>query len=123
MLSNSDLAFKSPLLDASGTGTVDVGGRTLDYTVTPVALQGVAGANGVSVPLKISGGWDAPKFGLDMNSAVGQQIDAQKKKLEDKARAAAEKALGLPAGSTGDSGTSLQDATKQGVLKLLGGGN
>ena len=58
-----------------------------------------------------------------MNSAVGQQIDAQKKKLEDKARAAAEKALGLPAGSTGDSGTSLQDATKQGVLKLLGGGN
>ena len=123
VLSNSDLAFKSPLLDASGTGTVDVGGRTLDYTVTPVALQGVAGANGVSVPLKISGGWDAPKFGLDMNSAVGQQIDAQKKKLEDKARAAAEKALGLPAGSTGDSGTSLQDATKQGVLKLLGGGN
>lgn len=124
VLTNSDLAFKSPLLDASGNGTVDIGGRTLDYTVTPVALKGVAGANGVSVPLKISGRWEAPKFGLDMNSAMGKQIDAQKQKLEDKAKAAAEKALGLPAGSTtGDGSTSLQDAAKQGVLKLLGGGN
>lgn len=129
VLSNSDLAFKSPLLDASGKGTVDIGGRTLDYTVTPVALQGVAGTNGVSVPLRISSGWNAPKFGLDMNSPVGQQIDAQKKKLEDKARAAAEKALGLPAGSTGDSGTGtgtdankkLEDAAKKGLLNLLGG--
>ncbi|MBI1219775.1 MAG: AsmA family protein [Rhodobacteraceae bacterium] len=125
VLSNSDLAFKSPLVDASGKGTVDIGGRTMDYTVTPVALQGVAGANGISVPLKISGGWDAPKFGLDMTSGVGQQIDAQKKKLEDKAKAEAAKALGLSTDTTGTSsgtsGTSVKDAAKQGLLKLLGG--
>lgn len=120
VLSNSDLSFKSSLLNASGKGTVDIGGRTLDYTVTPVALQGIAGSNGVQVPLKISGSWAAPKFGLDLNAATNGKLDAEKKKLEDKAKAAAEKALGLPQGSATDSKT-LQDAAKQGLMKLLGG--
>ena len=119
-MSNSDLSFKSSLLNASGKGTVDIGGRTLDYTVTPVALQGIAGSNGVQVPLKISGSWSAPKFGLDLNAATNGKLDAEKKKLEDKAKAAAEKALGLPQGSATDSKT-LQDAAKQGLMKLLGG--
>lgn len=122
VLTNKDLSFKSPLLDASGAGTVDIGGQTLDYTVTPVALQGVSGANGVKVPLKISGSWARPQFGLDMNSAVGQQIDKQKKALEDKAKAAAEKALGLPAGGASGTGSkTLENAAKQGLMKLLGG--
>ncbi|MDE3240097.1 MAG: AsmA family protein [Paracoccaceae bacterium] len=122
VLTNKDLSFKSPLLDASGAGTVDIGGRMLDYTVTPVALQGISGSNGVKVPLKISGSWARPQFGMDMNSAVGQQIDKQKKALEDKAKAAAEKALGLPAGGTSGTGSkTLENAAKQGLMKLLGG--
>ena len=120
VLSNSDLQFKSALVNATGKGTFDIGGRTLDYTVTPVALQGIAGNTGVQVPLKISGPWAAPKFGLDLNAATNGKLDAEKKKLEDKAKAAAEKALGLPAGSGTDTRT-LQDAAKQGLMKLLGG--
>ena len=120
VLSNSDLQFSSALVNATGKGTVDIGGRMLDYTVTPVALQGIAGNTGVQVPMKISGPWAAPKFGLDLNAATNGKLDAEKKKLEDKAKAAAEKALGLPAGSSTDTKT-LQDAAKQGLMKLLGG--
>jgi AsmA protein len=123
VLSNNDLSLKAPLLTASGAGTVNLGARTLDYTVTPTALQGLAGAQGVSVPLKISGPWAAPSFGLDMNSAVGAKINAEKKKLEDKAKAAAAKAIAdkLGGGTSGSTGNALQDKAAQGLMKLLGG--
>ncbi len=121
VLSNDDLTFASPILDATGKGTVGIGAQTLDYVVTPVALKGVAGANGVALPVKISGSWAAPRFGLDMNSPLGQKIVDERKKLGDKAKAEAEKALGLPPGSTG--GGSLKDFAREGVMKLLGGGN
>lgn len=116
VLSNDDLKFASPILDASGRGTVGIGDRTFDYTMTPVAFRGVTNGKGVSIPLKISGSWDKPRFGLDMNSAVGKKIQAERQKLKAKAKAQAEKALGLPQGS---SGTSLKDAAKKGLLDLL----
>ncbi|OIQ69497.1 putative assembly protein [mine drainage metagenome] len=123
VLSNSDLSLKAPVLTASGAGTVDLGARTLDYTVTPTALQGLAGAQGVSVPLKISGPWAAPSFGLDMNSAVGAKLDAAKKKLEDQAKAAAAKAIAdkLGGGTSGGTGNAVQDKAAQELMKLLGG--
>ncbi len=123
VVTNSDLALKAPLLTASGAGSVNLPARTLDYTVTPTALQGLAGDKGISVPLKISGPWAAPKFGLDMNSALGQKITLEKQKVEDKAKAAAQKALADKLGVQTSPGTSLKDTAKQGLLKMLGGGN
>jgi AsmA protein len=120
VLSNDDLKFASPILDATGKGTVGIGERTLDYTVTPVAFRGVTNGKGVEVPLKISGSWAKPRFGLDMNSALGRKIQIERQKLKDKAKAKAkaeaEKALGLPKGS---SGKSLEDAAKKKLLDLL----
>lgn len=117
VLSNDDLTMASPIVDATGKGTIDIGGRTLAYTVTPVALKGIASDNGIAVPVKFSGSWASPRIGLDMNSALGQKIQDQRQKLKDKAQSEAEKALGLPAGSTGNG--SLKDIAKG--LKLLPG--
>lgn len=120
VLSNSDLAFASPILSATGAGTVDIGNRTLAYTVTPVAFRGLNGGDGVQVPLKISGPWAKPRFGLDMSSKLGQKIKTEREKLKDKveqkAKAQAEKALGMQPGS---SNGSLKDIAKQGILNLL----
>lgn len=119
VLKNDDLAFASPLLKASGKGAVGIGDKTLDYTVTPTALQGVAGSKGLTVPVKISGSWNAPKYGLDMQSAAGQ-------KLKEGAASAIDKALGgsqdkSGSGTDSGSGNSLKDLTKKGLDKLFGG--
>ncbi|WP_127901033.1 AsmA family protein [Solirhodobacter olei] len=93
VLTNNDLAFASPILDASGKGTVGIGDKTLDYVVTPVAFRGLTNGKGVSVPLKISGSWAKPRFGLDMGSALGQKIQTERQKLKDKAKSAVEKGI------------------------------
>ncbi|GHE02245.1 cell envelope biogenesis protein AsmA [Defluviimonas sp. 20V17] len=123
VLSNDDLTLKAPLLTATGKGTVDIGARTLDYTVTPVALSKADGTGGVKVPLQITGPWARPNFGLDVNALAGSRIDEAKQRLQDRAR----QELGKQLGVTPQDGQSPQDAlrkkledqAKKGILNLL----
>jgi AsmA protein len=86
---NDDLSAKSPLLRLAGAGDIDIGANSIDYLIkaSVVASSGGQGGKdlaelrGVTVPVKVTGPLDAPRFRADLGAAVG---DAVKQKAEDK---------------------------------------
>jgi len=86
---NEDLSAKSPLLRLAGSGDVNIGAGTIDY-VAKVSIVGSSGGQGgreagdlrgVTVPVKITGTLDAPRFRADLRAAAG---DAAREKLDEK---------------------------------------
>ena len=86
---NDDLSAKSPLLRLAGAGDVDIGAGSIDYLIkaSVVASSGGQGGKdlaelrGVTVPVKVSGALDAPRFRADLRSTVR---DAVKQRAEEK---------------------------------------
>ena len=86
---NEDLSGKSPLLRLGGSGDVDIGANTVDYTakvsvVGTASGQGgreLADLRGVTVPVKITGPLDAPRYRVDLGATVEQ---AARQKAEEK---------------------------------------
>ena len=86
---NDDLYAKSPLLRVTGNGDIDIGASTIDYLAkaTVVAsLQGqggpeLAAMRGVTVPVRISGPFDALRYKLDFNAMASEMV---KQKVEQK---------------------------------------
>jgi len=134
VLSNSDLDFAAPVIRASGKGDVGLGAQTLNYRVTPVALQGADGTGGISVPVIISGTWANPKFRPDLEGLIDNNFEEEKAKLEAeaKARLEAEKQkakekiadeLGIEADAVetaDDLEDALKDKAEKELKKLLG---
>lgn len=99
---SNDLSLKSPLLRVGGDGSIDIGRSVLDYTVKASVVgtssgQGgreVAELNGVTVPVRLMGSFDAPSWQIDWATAAkelfktraGAQAKEQLKAAEDKAR-------------------------------------
>jgi len=86
---NDDLSAKSPLLRLAGSGDVDIGAGTIDY-LAKVSVVGSSGGQGgkeaadlrgVTVPVKITGTLEAPRFRADLRAAAG---DAAREKLDEK---------------------------------------
>jgi len=86
---NDDLSAKSPLLRLAGSGDVDIGANSIDYLIkaSVVASSGGQGGKelaelrGVTVPVKVTGPLDAPRFRADLRATVG---DAVRQRAEDK---------------------------------------
>jgi AsmA protein len=86
---NDDLSAKSPLLRLAGSGDIDIGANSVDYVLkaSVVASSGGQGGKelaelrGVTVPVKITGPLDAPRFRADLGAAAG---DAVKQRAEEK---------------------------------------
>src|SRR6266571_3515623 len=86
---NDDLSAKSPLLRLAGSGDIDIGGNSIAYLIkaSVVATSGgqsgkeLAELRGVTVPVKVSGPLDAPRFRADLGAAAG---DAVKQRAEEK---------------------------------------
>ncbi|WP_414897385.1 AsmA family protein [Rhodovulum sp. YEN HP10] len=123
VLSNSDLRLVAPLLSAGGRGRVDLAARDLDYTLVPTALPG-SGNGGISVPLRITGPWAAPRVRLDAGAMAEERLKQEREMMEQKARDRAAEELGVKA----DEGESLEGAAKRrleeeaakGLRKLFG---
>jgi len=73
---NEDLTVKAPILrlgKGDSRGDIDIGNETINYLAKPTlvkSLKGQGGADldalaGFSIPIKISGTFSAPKFGMD----------------------------------------------------------
>ncbi len=83
---NDDLNMKSPLLRINGSGDIDIGHETLNYTARPTvvaSLKGQGGSDldslsGLTFPVKVTGSFTDPKYGLDFG-AIG--LDIAKKSL------------------------------------------
>ncbi|NOT14632.1 MAG: AsmA family protein [Methylotenera sp.] len=81
---NEDLAMKAPILrlgKGDSRGNIDIGNETIDYLAKPTvvkSLKGQGGADldslaGLSIPVKITGTFSAPKYGMDF-AAIGAAI-------------------------------------------------
>ena len=86
---NEDLSAKSPLLRLAGSGDINIGANSIDY-VAKASVVGSSGGQGgkdaaelrgITVPVKITGPLDAPRFRVDLGAAVGQAV---KQKAEEK---------------------------------------
>ncbi len=95
---NDDLSAKSPLLRLAGSGDVDIGANSIDYLIkaSVVASSGGQGGKelaelrGVTVPVKLTGPLDAPRFRADLRATVG---DAVRQRAEDKLKERAQDRL------------------------------
>lgn len=95
---NDDLHASSPFLRLAGGGTVDIPESSLDYlarvtlAATSKGQDGKAGADlrGVTVPVRLYGPFASLdykiEFGDLLKDAARGQVEAQKQKLQDKAR-------------------------------------
>jgi AsmA protein len=81
---NEDLAMKAPILrlgKGDSHGDVDIGNETINYLAKPTivkSLKGQGGADldalaGVGIPVKITGTFSAPKYGMDF-AAIGTAV-------------------------------------------------
>lgn len=78
---NNDLTMKAPILrlaKGDSFGDINIGNETLNYTAKPTIVKSIKGQGGenldelagIGIPLKISGSFAAPKFGLDTQAIM-----------------------------------------------------
>lgn len=77
IVTNNDLALKSPLLRVEGKGTVDLPQRSVNYRIDPkvvASLQGQGGGDsaGLVVPVLVSGPWDNLSYRPDLEALLKQ---------------------------------------------------
>lgn len=111
VLYNEDFQLFGPLVEARGRGVIGIGSRTLNYRLLPEAVVGR-----LRVPLLITGTWSDPQVRLDVQSVAEEQIEQEKKKLEDEAKEAVGKELGAQPGE------NLEDAVKRKLEEELNRG-
>jgi len=96
---NEDLDVKAPLFRITGKGDINIGNSSLDYTTKATIVgttQGQGGAdlaelNGVTVPVHLSGPFDAMKYDVNYGAVAA---DVAKTKAGAKAKEQIEKQLG-----------------------------
>lgn len=112
---NEDLDVRSPLLRVGGKGSVNIPDETIDYTVRASVVASLSGQGGdglenlkgVTVPIKVSGTFSSPSFGLDLGNLMS---DAVKQQAQEKLKGAVQDKLSpeLKEKATGDLKESLQ---------------
>jgi AsmA protein len=96
---NDDLDVRAPVMRVGGAGDIDIGSSQLNYVakVSVVATsKGQGGADlehlsGLTIPVKLTGPFDAPKYEIDYRSIAGDAAKAKvkeevKTKIKDKLR-------------------------------------
>jgi AsmA protein len=95
---NDDLDVRAPLVRVGGAGAIDIGNSRLDYLAKAAVVasaKGQGGADlehlaGLTIPVKLTGPFDAPKYEIDYGALAG---DAAKAKVREKAKEKLEKRL------------------------------
>jgi AsmA protein len=87
VLSNQDMALKSPLIRVEGRGTSDLLRRTVNYRVTPkfvASIEGQGGRDtgGVAVPVVVTGTWDNISYKPDLAGVISDVVKDPSKALE-----------------------------------------
>jgi len=113
---NEDLAVKSPFFRIGGSGDIDIGNSALDYTTKASVVATAKGQGGVdlsdvaglTVPVRITGPFDALKFEVDYGAALREKAKAR---LGERLKG------GQPSGAAGAG--SLEDRAKEKLRKLF----
>ncbi len=99
---NSDLAGKSPLLRLGGAGNIDIGNERLDYLLKATVVATTTGQggkelgqlSGLTVPVRLTGSFDAPQYSIDFSgmaesaakAVVEKKTEEIKSKVEDQVK-------------------------------------
>lgn len=113
VLTNDDLLLELPRVIARGKGQVGLGARDINYLFTPQLRRD--DDSGLAIPVRIKGSWDDPKIRPDLDQALGIDLKAEKKALQDEAKAAVKDKINQELGVTPEAGTSVKDAAKDAV--------
>jgi AsmA protein len=108
ILRNDDLLMLLPNFNATGAGQVNLGARTLDYTVTPKALRVNASRGGLAVPVRITGPWADPEIKADLRAAIDLNFAEEKQRAEDVVRQKIQEELNIAP----DDSRSTEDIVK-----------
>ncbi len=118
LINNPDLSAKSPLLRLTGKGTASLPAETIDYRATATVVASTRGQGGkdlqdlagVPIPVRITGTFQNPKYGLD-TAALGKALATSKVKSLVK----------IPGATTGgaDGGSPVDGAKK--AIEGIGG--
>lgn len=82
---SNDLSMKSPLLRVGGEGAIDIGRSVLDYTVM-ASVVGTSGGQsgkelaelrGVTIPVRLTGPFDAPAWQIDWAAAGREALKSK----------------------------------------------
>jgi AsmA protein len=71
ILHNKDFKLTGPVLTAGGQGEIDLGNRTLDFNIKPVAAVAGKSGLGVPVPFRVTGSWSNLHYIPDLAGIVG----------------------------------------------------
>jgi len=97
---NEDLDVKAPLFRIGGKGDIDIGNSTINYVTNATVVATTKGQggkdleelSGLTVPVHLSGPFDALKYKVDYSAAASQFA---KSKAGERIRGALEERLGL----------------------------
>lgn len=115
---NADLKMGLPNFDATGSGEVNLGAQTLDYTFVPKALR-VNQGRGLAVPVRIYGTWADPKIKPDLEGVIDLNFKEEKERAEEKVKQKVEEKLAEELGVVREDGQSVEDAVKDRVEDKL----
>ena len=73
---NADLALRAPLFSVAGAGDIDLGHKQIEYT-----LACTLGTTGLTLPVKLSGPWNAVAWKVDTQAVSGAAV---REKARDK---------------------------------------
>lgn len=118
VLSNDNLNMTLPRIAATGKGVVGLGGQTINYLFTPVALKASSGKD-LAFPVKVYGPWSNPKILPDLSAAIDLNFKEKKEEVKQKANDAIKKKVEQELGVSVGEGQSVEDAVKQGVEDKL----
>ena len=82
---NEDLSARSPFLRLAGAGDINIGADSMDdlakaSVVASAAGQGGGDMSGLTLPVRVSGPFDALRFGIEFGSMIS---DSAKQKVQD----------------------------------------
>jgi len=89
---NDDLSVKSPLIRVGGSGDIDIGNSRIEYRAKASVVgtaegQGgkeLADLRGITVPVRLTGPFDAVRYEVDYGAVAGEMAKSQAtKKLEE----------------------------------------
>ena len=87
---NQDLRLVSSSLRASGSGSINLATRSLDYTVTPKVQASSSGERAVinlgsiEIPVRVEGPWDKPKFSVKGQEQIIEAVREIGKSIKSK---------------------------------------
>jgi AsmA protein len=125
LASTSDFRLLGPLVRVTGTGTADIGAKTLQFRVEPklvLSLEGQGGAAdplGIAVPVMVQGTWGAPRIYPDV-AGILDNPDAAYAKLKELGAALLGSGAGTGSGQAAETVKPLMESIEAMVDRFSG---